>query len=378
MELIDLKAQYRSIKNNIDQRISTVLQHGKFILGPEVYELESNLSNHTGVERVVSCANGTDALVLSLRALEIGPGDAVFCPTFSFFATAEAISLVGATPVFVDSEEASYNICSGDLVKKINQVKHEGVYTCRCIIAVDLFGEPADYHAIRKIADKNQLYLIEDGAQGFGGEAFGQKSCSFGDLSTTSFFPAKPLGCFGDGGAIFTNDNLLADQLVSLRQHGYEGSKYNNARIGMNSRLDTIQAAILLEKLRIFNQELARKSEIAKIYTERLSGHFRIPTIPNGVSSSWAQYTIQSDRRDLLIEFLTVKRIPSAVYYRRCIDQMPAYDHLVSRELNNARAYSDTVVSLPMHAYLSSQEVDYICECLLTFADKKQVVKPIE
>ena len=258
MQFIDLAAQYQSLKEKIDARIQTVLEHGKYIMGPEVQELEQNLSEYVGVKHTVSCANGTDALTLALMVFDIKPGDAVFCPTFTFFSTAETIAFEGATPIFVDSDEYTFNICPIDLEKRIEKVLAEGKLKPKAIIAVDLFGLPADYPALRKIADKYDLKIIEDAAQGFGGEINGKRAGSFGDIATTSFFPAKPLGCYGDGGALFTDNDVYAELLSSYRVHGKGKDKYDNVRIGMNSRLDTIQAAILLEKLSVFPQELVR------------------------------------------------------------------------------------------------------------------------
>ena len=266
MEFIDLKAQYARIEEKINQRISNALSHGKHIMGPEVFELEEQLADFVGVKHAISCANGTDALQLSLMALEIGQNDAVFCPTFTFFATAEVIALVGATPIFVDSDPKTFNMCPKDLLVKIKQVKAEGKLNLKAIIPVDLFGLPADFPNINKIAKEFNLHLIEDAAQGLGGEIEGKKAGSFGDIATTSFFPAKPLGCFGDGGMVFTDNDDFAGVIKSLRIHGKGQHKYDNVRIGLNSRLDTIQAAILLEKLAIFPDEIISRQQVAKEY----------------------------------------------------------------------------------------------------------------
>ena len=253
MQFIDLAAQYTHLKDKIDKRIKTVLDHGKYIMGPEVFELEEKLAEYVGVKHAITCANGTDALQLSLMALDIKKDDAVFCPTFTFFATAEAIAFCQATPVFVDSDAETYNICPENLELQIKKIIKEGKLKPKAILAVDLFGLPANYPELEKIAKKYDLKLIEDAAQGFGGEINGKRAGSFGDLATTSFFPAKPLGCYGDGGAIFTDNDEYAGLLRSYRVHGKGKDKYDNVRIGMNSRLDTIQAAILLEKLAEFS-----------------------------------------------------------------------------------------------------------------------------
>ncbi len=264
MHFIDLESQYKHLKTKIDKRIQGVLNHGHYIMGPEVRELEHALAEYVGVKHAITCANGTDALQLALMALEIGEGDAVFCPTFTFFATAEVIAYANATPVFVDSDERTFNICPKNLEEQITKVIEKGALKPKAIIAVDLFGLPANYVELEKLAAKYDLYLIEDAAQGFGGAINGKKAGGFGDIATTSFFPAKPLGCYGDGGAVFTNDDKLAALIESYRVHGKGSDKYDNVRIGLNSRLDTIQAAILLEKLAEFQQSWKTETELQK------------------------------------------------------------------------------------------------------------------
>ncbi|KZZ40369.1 aminotransferase DegT, partial [Oleiphilus sp. HI0118] len=259
------------------------LDHGQYIMGPEVQQLEEHLADYVGAKHVLTCANGTDALQLALMALDVKPGDAVFCPTFTFFASAEAISFVGATPVFVDVDAATFNLCPNDLKAKIRAVEQEGKLHLKAIMAVDLFGLPADYPKLQSIAQQYGLKIIEDAAQGFGGSIDGRKACSFGDIATTSFFPAKPLGCYGDGGAVFTDDDALAELIQSLRVHGKGQDKYDNVRIGMNSRLDTIQAAILLEKLAAFPQELANRQALAQSYSSGLNKkNLLTPMVPEG------------------------------------------------------------------------------------------------
>jgi len=354
MQFIDLKAQYQYLKPRIDSRIQQVLDHGKYIMGPEVFELEEKLAGYVGVKHAITCANGTDALTLSLMALGVERGDAVFCPTFTFFATAEAIAFLGATPVFVDSDMETFNICPNDLERRIQNTIKSGGLNPKAIISVDLFGLPANYPEIVKLADNYNLKLIEDAAQGFGGQINGKRAGSFGDIATTSFFPAKPLGCYGDGGALFTDNDSYAEILISLREHGKGGDKYDNMRIGMNSRLDTIQAAILLEKLSVFDEELYHRNEAALKYCKQYGSTYQTPQAPKGYVSSWAQYTVISSNREAAIDKLKQKGIPTMVYYRTCMHQQPAFKDLLlsDSEFPIASSFSNTVFSLPMHPYL--------------------------
>jgi dTDP-4-amino-4,6-dideoxygalactose transaminase len=364
MEFIDLKAQYRDLKERIDSRIHRVLEHGKYIMGPEVSDLEEQLARFVGVKHVITCANGTDALTLALMALGIKAGDAVFCPTFTYFASAEAISFIGATPIFVDSDPTTYNICITDLERKVREVLGKDEIKIKAILAVDLFGLPANYPEIEGIAKKYQLKVIEDAAQGFGGDINGKRAGSFGDIATTSFFPAKPLGCYGDGGALFTNNDDYAERLASLRIHGMGADKYDNVRIGMNSRLDTIQAAILLEKLAQFPKELLVRNEVANGYSLALQGKFKLPVVPRGYRSSWAQYTVQSDQREHWIKRLNNSGIPTAIYYLRGMHQQTAFksSRIDHPTLKVAERLSQTAFSLPMHPYLTSSDIDRISE----------------
>lgn len=364
MQFIDLNAQYEALKDKINDRIQRVLRKGNFILGEEVRELEQKLAEYTGSSHCVTCANGTDALSLALRALDIGKNDAVFIPTFTFFATAETVALIQATPIFVDVQSDTFNIDTQDLEKKIQSVICEGKLTPKAVIAVDLFGQPADYPQIRKISDQYGLKIIEDGAQGFGGTINGKTACSFGDISTTSFFPAKPLGCYGDGGAVFTDNLNYADKIRSLRVHGKGDDKYDNVRIGYNSRLDTLQAAILLTKLEAFSDfELARRNEIAARYTYLLKSDFMVPFVPKGFTSSWAQYTLKLENRNSVQQILKDNGIPSMVYYPKCMHRQSALSEFdcygpcpVGEEL------SYKVLSLPMHPYLKDEEIVYISD----------------
>ncbi len=354
MQFIDLAAQYQHLKTKIDARIHTVLDHGHYIMGPEVFELEEKLAEYVGVKHAITCANGTDALTLSMMVLDIKEGDAVFCPTFTFFATAETIAFANATPVFVDSEESTFNICPVDLEKRIQHVIAEGKLVPKAIVSVDLFGLPANYVEIEVIAKKYNLKLIEDAAQGFGGSLNGRMAGAFGDIATTSFFPAKPLGCYGDGGAIFTNNDDYADLLRSLRIHGKGLDKYDNVRIGVNSRLDTIQAAVLLEKLAEFPVELEARNRLADEYAGKYEHQFVVPNIPQGSTSSWAQYTVRSENRDASIQSLAEQGVPTMVYYRTCIHQQTAFAHLGHQagDFPIAEMLSKRVFSLPMHGYL--------------------------
>ena len=354
MQFIDLQAQYKFLKNRIDKRIHEVLAHGQFIMGPEVMELEDQLAQYVGVKHCITCANGTDALTLSMMVLDIKEGDAVFCPTFTFFATAETIAFHKATPVFVDSDERTFNICSKDLEIQIKKIIKEGKFKPKAIIAVDLFGLPANYPEIEVLAKKYGLKIIEDAAQGFGGKIHSRCSGSFGDIATTSFFPAKPLGCYGDGGAVFTNNDKYAELLKSYRVHGKGLDKYDNVRIGINSRLDTIQAAILLEKLAVFPKELEWRNEIALKYNEELKNIYKIPIVPDGYLSSWAQYTLISHNRNRAMSSYKNQGIPTMIYYGKCMHQQTAFKDLgyTDKDFPIASKLSDTVFSLPMHPYL--------------------------
>ncbi|MFB2800285.1 DegT/DnrJ/EryC1/StrS family aminotransferase [Shewanella seohaensis] len=354
MQFIDLEAQYLHLKDKINTRIQKVLDHGQYIMGPEVQELEEKLAEYVGVKHAITCANGTDALTLAMMVLGIKEGDAVFCPTFTFFATAEVISFEGATPVFVDSDPDTFNICPIDLEKRIKATLAEGTLKPKAIIAVDLFGLPANYPEIQKIADKYNLKLVEDAAQGFGGSINGERAGSFGDIATTSFFPAKPLGCYGDGGAIFTNNDEYAELIKSYRVHGKGTDKYDNVRIGINSRLDTIQAAILLEKLAEFPTELINRNRSAEKYNKSLADKYKTPQVPVGYTSSWAQYTLICENRDEAMMNYKAQGIPTMIYYGTCMHQQTAFKELgySDHEFPIASKLASQVFSLPMHPYL--------------------------
>jgi len=361
VQFIDLKAQYKKLKKRIDNRVLTVLEHGKYIMGPEVKELEQKLAEYVGVKHCITCANGTDALTLTMMVLDIKEGDAVFCPTFTFFATAETIAFQKATPIFVDSNKETFNICPSHLEKQIQSTIAEGKLSPKAIIAVDLFGLPANYPELERIAEKYNLKLIEDAAQGFGGsitdkDGSKRRAGSFGDIATTSFFPAKPLGCYGDGGAVFTNNDEYAELLKSYRVHGKGQDKYDNIRIGINSRLDTIQAAILLEKLAEFPKELIARNVAAKNYSRDLAKKFLTPYVPSNYLSSWAQYTLQSESREQVMEEYKQKGIPTMVYYGTCMHQQTAFKYLGYKtgDFPVAEKLAKTVFSLPMHGYMGN------------------------
>ena len=326
-------------------------------------ELEEKLAQYVGVKHCISCANGTDALTLALMAWGIGPGDAVFVPDFTFFSSGEVVSFEGATPIFVDVKEDTFNIDPDKLRKAVFKVVEEKKYTPKVIIAVDLFGQPAEFEEIRKIADEFHLLVLEDGAQGFGGEVKGKKACSFGDISTTSFFPAKPLGCYGDGGAVFTDNDEWATLISSYRIHGKGSYKYDNVRIGMNSRLDTLQAAVLLAKLDAFKKyEVEKVNEAAKKYTEELRTIVKIPTVLNGYLSSWAQYTIlleSQEQRDGLQIHLKERQIPSMIYYPKAMHSQEAFAPFDGDEKDVAvtTELCKRVLALPMHPYIEEREI---------------------
>ena len=395
MQFRDLKKQYQVLRADMDQAIMDAVSGGAYIMGPQVKELEKQLAEYVGVKHCLTCANGTDALTLALKAWGIGPGDAVFVPDFTFFSSAEVVSLEGATLVFVDVCEDTFNIDAKDLECAVQEVLAEGRLRPRVVVAVDLFGQPADYAAVRAVSDHYGLLVLEDGAQGFGGsiERFRVKpgmtkdarACSFGDIATTSFFPAKPLGCYGDGGAVFTDNDEWAALIDSYRVHGKGAFKYDNVRIGLNSRLDTLQAAILQVKLKAFVEyELDAVNEAAVRYTERLQG-LATPVIPEGFRSSWAQYTVRfADRaqRDAVQAALKAAGIPAMVYYPKPMHLQTAFAKIpgqarndgwsldqsvipgLTRNLPVATSLCDRVLSLPMHPYITEEEIDSVCNVI--------------
>jgi dTDP-4-amino-4,6-dideoxygalactose transaminase len=367
LPFVDLAAQQRRIRDGVDAAIARVLAHGQYILGPEVRMLEADLAQFCGAGEVISCGNGTDALALVLMAKGLGPGQAVLCPSFTFAATAEAIVWFGATPVFVDVDAVTFNIDATSLEIGIASARQRGLSPVG-VIAVDLFGQPADYDALERVCAAHGLWLLADAAQSFGATYKGRKVGTLGFATTTSFYPAKPLGCYGDGGAIFTGDPELAALLRSLRVHGQGADKYDNVRIGMNGRLDTIQAAVLIEKLKIFADELTARDAIAARYGEALADVAVVPRLAEGCTSVWAQYTIKIDpaRRALLAERLKGEGIPTEVHYAKALHQQTAYRHypIAGNGLAVSEALVRQVISLPMHAYLAPDVQDRILDAV--------------
>ena len=368
---IDLQAQRARIADKIDAAIARVLAHGGFVLGPEIPAFEKGLAAFGEATHALACANGTEALSLPLMAWGVGPGDAVFCPSFTFCATAEVVPLLGATPVFVDVDRETYTIDMAHLRATIDATLAEGKLTPKVVIGVCLFGQPADYAALRALCDEKGLKLIADSAQGFGCTLNGQQPVHYADITTTSFFPAKPLGCYGDGGAVLTNDDSLADIIRSLRNHGQGVDRYDNVRIGLNCRLDTIQAAILIEKLAIFADEIEARNRIADRYSAGLTGAVTTPRVIAGGRSTWAQYTIELEDRDGLQAHLKAQSIPSAIYYAKPTHLQTAYrDFPVGPQgLANTEAAMGRVISLPMHPYLDDATQDRIIEAVRGFVE---------
>jgi dTDP-4-amino-4,6-dideoxygalactose transaminase len=362
---IDVAAQRRRLGSAIDAAVAKVLNHCQFILGPEVRTFEAELAAFCGARHVVTCASGTDALVLALRAMGVGPGDAVVCPSFTFCATAEVAVLVGATPVFVDVDAATFNIDANGIVGAVATAREAGLRP-KAIIPVDLFGLPADHGAVQAAASAENLLVLDDAAQGFGATCNNRRLGTFGQATATSFFPAKPLGCYGDGGAVTTDDDGFADTLRSLRVHGQGTDKYDNVRIGLASRLDTIQAAILIEKLKIFPDEIDARNRIADRYSEGLRDVVGVPRIPAGYTSVWAQYTIRvaGGRRDALAAALQAEGIPTAIYYPIPLHRQQAYKHYPIGKGGVAASdrLASEVISLPMHAYLDLATQDHIID----------------
>jgi len=368
LQFIDLAAQQARLRERIDARIASVLDRGTYIMGPEVTELEEKLAAFCGARHCISCANGTDALHLVLMAMGVRAGDAVFVPSFTFAATAEVVPCVGATPVFVDIDPATYTMDAGSLWRAVAHARTLGLRPA-AVIAVDLFGLPADYPALQAVADEESLVMIADSAQGWGGMIGRQMTGTFSKLTTTSFFPAKPLGCYGDGGAIFTDDDEIATVLASLRAHGKGAEKYDNVRIGMNSRLDTLQAAILLEKLAIYDDEIEARNAVAAHYDAALHNYFVTPQVPEGFRSIWAQYTLRarnSTARRAVIDALAAAGIPAAIYYPRPLHRQTAFADFPTDPagLPHSTAAAESVFSVPMHPYLTQADQSRIIQAL--------------
>ncbi len=376
MQFIDLKKQYSRIKPSIQNRINRILDDATFIMGREITELEQNLADYTGTGHCLCCASGTDALLLPLLAKGIGPGDAVFTSTFTFIATAEVISLLGATPVFVDIDDKTYNIDAKKLRQTILSIRNgkqiaAGVSQSlnpKAVIPVDLFGLCADYTEITAIAREFDLFVLEDAAQSFGAMTGSRKACSFGNAAATSFFPAKPLGCYGDGGAVFCNDDELIEHLRSLRIHGQGNDKYENVRIGLNARMDTLQAAVVLAKMEIFEEEIVLRQAKAAYYSDALTKNVTIPNLPAGMRSAWAQYSIQDDTRQATMAALAAKAVPTAIYYPKPLHLQKAFASLryESGQFPISERVAARIFSLPMHPYLEKKDQDLIIETINT------------
>ena len=368
-KFIDLVTQQDRIRPNLEEAIKKVLDHGQYVMGPEVKELEADLKKFTGSKFALTCANGTDALTLALMAWNIGPGDAVFVPAFTYVATAEAPAQLGATPFFVDVNEHDFNINIESLKQAIVDAKNLNLRPS-VIISVDLFGYPSDFDLIKKISLDENIKLLIDGAQSFGGEYKSKRVGSMGDITTTSFFPAKPLGCYGDGGAIFTDDDELADKIDSIRLHGKGNQKYDNIRIGLNSRLDTLQAAILIEKLKIFPEELQLRAKISDTYSSKLENlnYLKVPKLQDHIKSAWAQYTLIVQNRNEIMAKLQSKDIPSVIYYPKTLDTQDGYKKFpsVSSGLDVSHHLMDSVMSLPMHPYLSEEKIEEITQVIIS------------
>lgn len=366
MEFRDLKKQYQLHRQVIDAAIQDVIDDAHFISGPQVGKLEERLAAYAGVKHCIACGNGTDALQLALMAWGIGAGDAVFVPDFTFFSSGEVVPLVGGVPVFVDVDLLTFNIDCKSLESAIEFVIQHTTYTPRAVVVVDLFGQPAEYDQIRAIADRYDMLILEDAAQSFGGRLNGKRTCSLGDISTTSFFPSKPLGCYGDGGAVFTDNDEWADRLRSLHVHGKGGDKYDNVRIGMNSRLDTLQAAVLLAKLDFLEEELTACERVAARYTECLKDAVQAPHILENRSSAWAQYTIclkDAKERERVIGSMREAGIPSAVYYKKPMHLQEAFRgrQVEAVSCTATESLSERCLSLPFHPYLTDEQIEEVC-----------------
>jgi len=370
MQFIDLKAQQERIKDKIDANIQKVLAHGQYIMGPEIKELEQKLADYTGTKHAIGVASGTDALLMPLMAYNVGPGDAIFTVSFTFIATAEVVQILGATPVFVDIDEKTYNMDTSHLEEVIMKVKAEGKLKPKGIIPVDLFGQPADYDEINAIAEKHGLWVLEDAAQGFGGVYKGKKAGSLAHTAGTSFFPAKPLGTYGDGGMIFTDDDNMIGLLDSIRVHGQGSDKYNNVRIGINGRLDTLMAAILLPKVDIFEEEVELRQKVANRYSEILGEYVTTPFVKEHNVSSWAQYSILHPDRDKIINGLKSEGIPSAIYYPKPLHLQEAFGNLgyAKGDVPVTEKIAAQVFSIPMHPYLSESDQDTIVKAVIKYA----------
>ena len=366
MQFIDLQAQQKRIRNKINENIKRVLDHGQYIMGPEIKELEEKLANYVNVNYAIGVASGTDALLMPLMTYQIGQNDAIFTSPFTFIATAEVIQLLGATPVFVDIDPATYNMDSDKLEESISSIKRTGKLKPRGIIPVDIFGQAADYDEINAIANRHDLFVLEDAAQGFGGSYKGRRIGSLGNVAATSFFPAKPLGAYGDGGMIFTHEKQIAEDLVSVRIHGKGATKYENVRVGINGRLDTIQAAILLAKFSLLDEEVQMRQEVAQRYDHGLKESVQIPLVKEFNNSAWAQYSIRHPQRERIVQALKSKGIPTAIYYPIPLHLQKAFINLgyQSGDFPISEKTSGEIFSLPMYPYLKHDIQQKIIDCI--------------
>jgi UDP-2-acetamido-2-deoxy-ribo-hexuluronate aminotransferase len=362
MKLVDLSAQQDRIRKSLDKRLKGVLAHGQYIMGPEVGELEAQLAEFAGTKHAIGCSSGTDALLIALMAYGVGPGDAIYTTPFTFIATAEVIALLGATPVFVDIDPQTFNIDPKKLHDTMERTRSEGRLKVKGVIPVDLFGLPSDYDEVMSLATGDGFFVLEDAAQSFGALYKGKRAPGLAHVGATSFFPAKPLGCYGDGGAMFTDDDRLAEIMRSIILHGKGGHKYENVRIGVNGRLDTLQAAILLAKLEVFEEELGDRQRVAETYNTGLSGIVEIPFVTEGIVSAWAQYSILTERRNELETCLKERGIPTAIYYPTSLHLQPAFHYLGYKEgdFPVSESVAKRILSLPMHPYLAGPDVENI------------------
>lgn len=370
MQFIDLLTQKERIRSSLLLRLESILDHGQFIMGPEVSELESRLASYVGSKYCLSCSSGTDALLIALMAKGIGPGDAVITTPFTFVATAEVVSLTGATPIFIDVDPVSFNIDPDRLQDGMKDAESRGL-TPKAIIPVDLFGLPAEYDQLEAFADEHGLWILEDACQGFGGSIGKRRAGSFGLVGATSFFPAKPLGCYGDGGAIFTDDDELVELMRSVRVHGGGADKYSNVRLGINGRLDSMQAAVLLEKLDLFDEELVLRDAAASAYSKRLVGRVVVPEVPEGYRSAWAQYSVLAAtpaEREAMMGALQKEGIPSVIYYKIPLHLQEAYASLgyAAGDFPVTEDLATRIFSLPMHPYLKEEEIEQVSSVLLS------------
>ena len=368
IDFIDLKAQQRRIRASLEERIKKVMDHGAYIMGPEIGELEKRLANYVGMNHCVVCGSGTDALLMPLMAYDLKPGDVIFTSPFTFIATAEVVALLGASVVFVDIDPHTYNIDPTKLEEEIQKFfKNNSGKKARGIIPVDLFGQTADYDPIEAVAKKYNLFVLQDAAQSFGATYKGRKAGSMGNVAATSFFPAKPLGCYGDGGAIFCNDEAMMQKLRSIRVHGQGSDKYNNVRIGINGRLDTMQAAVLLAKMEIFDEEINLRNTVASRYTEKLKRVVTTPFVPKECLSVWAQYSVLVQRRDEMLDKLKSRGVPTAVYYPKPLHLQEAFRNLGYKrgDFPVSERIADSIFSVPMHPYLSEDLQDYIVKAIV-------------